>query len=178
MWVILAALAGAVLYRARGNGLWNLPRPTWQALFALPYAAAVFWPLGPLAAFVVLALTTGAVLTGHASYLDLGEATRLPADGQSEEWYGTWIPWPGTYAHDFIGLAVSGLLVTLPAGLACAAGGDLLPAMILALSGALKAPAYALGTIAARPLVSDKLKICEPLCGAALWGSLAAILTG
>lgn len=182
METFLAALAGGAIYRARGMGLWQLPRPTWQVLFALPYALAVYFALGPLAAFFVLTFTTGAVLTGHASYIDLNGvkpgAPNAPKDGQVDEWYGTWIPWPGTFAHDFIGLAVSGLLVSAPAGLALAVCGDLTHGVILAASGALKALAYVPRIVIPGSILKDKLWVCEPLAGALLWGSLAAIMGG
>lgn len=174
--IIIAALLGGVLYRARGMGLFSLPRPAWQLLFAAPWGLVVYLALGPLAAFFVLVLTTGGVLTGHASYIDLATvkagASNAPKDGQIDEWYGTWIPWPGTFIHDFIGLAVSGLLITAPGGLALLVCGEWRGALI-ALSGALKPLGYVPRLVIPDGILKDKLWVCEPLAGALLWGSLA-----
>jgi len=177
MEAFLAAIIGGAIYRARGMGLFSLPRPAWQLLFAAPWGIVVYLALGPLAALFVLTLTTGAVLTGHASYLSLGTSTKLPADGQIDEWYGTWIPWPGTFIHDFIGLAVSGLLITAPAGLALLVCGEWRGALIT-LSGALKPLGYVPRLVIPDSILKDKLWVCEPLAGALLWGSLAAIMGG
>lgn len=96
MTTILAAILGAVLYRLRGWNpapegvtLWWKRRPILQIAFAAPYAITTYFALGPLASFFVMMLTTGAVITGHASYSDLGTSAKLPADGQTDEWFGT-----------------------------------------------------------------------------------------
>lgn len=85
------------------------------------------------------------------------------------------IPWPGTFIHDFIGLAVSGLLITAPAGLALLACGRWYGALI-ALSGALKPLGYLPRLAIPDAVLKDKLWVCEPLAGAFLWGSLALIV--
>ena len=185
----LAALFGAAIYRLRGWGppapeRWWKRRPILQAAFASAYGVVAFhavaaaWPVGWPAVCVellVLGVTTFCVNTGHASLTDLGSATELPADGQRDEWYSGWIPWPGTYVHDFLGLMVSGMLISGPCGLAVIFTGHPGQGAAIVASGALKAPAYAIGRFA--PL-NDKLKVSEPLCGAFLWGSLVWIAAG
>lgn len=177
---LLIALVGSIIYRLRGWGppppeRWWKARPILQAVFAAAYGAVAFH-VSPLAALIVIAVTTGAVLTGHASYLDLGTSTRLPADGQTEEWYGRWIPGSG-YWHDFAGLAVSGLLITAPCGVALIVGGYVWTGAAVLSSGALKAPAYSLSRLVPSSVWPDRTAVGECLAGAALWGSLALIVT-
>lgn len=187
MTLFLAALVGAAIYRLRGWNpapegvtLWWKRRPLLQLAFALPYGALACVACGWLPGLIVLALTTGAVVTGHASYIDLNGvrpgAANAPADGQIDEWYGGWIPWPHTYIHDFLGLTVAGLLITVPAGLAAAVWGFPMIGTLVALSGVLKPFAYAGARFVPQRWIADLRWIDEPLCGALLWGSLAAIL--
>jgi len=135
----LFTLWGAILYRWRGHASKYkklLPRPYNQALFALPYvfiAYQVHWSY----AVLTLVATTLAVLTGHGGAIDMGkwekerddetlEFVVKPLRGKiSEFWY------------DFILMAWLGLAVTIPCGIV-----TLNP--FIALSGALKAPAYAI----------------------------------
>lgn len=174
MEIFFVAILGGAIYRARGAGLWQLPRPIWQVAFALAYGLAVGAPWW--LAISVLVLTTAAVLTGHASYIDLGTvragALNAPADGRSDEWYGAWMPGSG-YWRDFAGLAISGLLITAPSGIAFAAEGRTWQGIAILFSGVLKAVAYALGRFIP---VADKLAVSEPLCGALLWGALSLII--
>lgn len=171
---LAVASLGALIYRLRGMGVWP-SRPWYQIAFALPYGivAGSFCGLG--VGFLVLAVTTCAVLTGHASYIDLGSvkngSANAPADGQSNEWYGTWIPGLG-YWHDFVGLMVSGLLISAPAGIAVAFVNPVL-GVAIALSGVLKAPAYALAWIVYDRLQVNAIMTGEILTGGLLWGVLA-----
>lgn len=177
MFILIGALLGAVIYRARGMGI-GPARPFWQVIFAIPYAAVTLAAVGPSAAVVVLALTVGAVLTGHASYIDLGAAGaaagNTPADGGTDEWYGKWLPWSG-YWHDFAGLAVSGILITAACGLALTFGGHFLSGLAILLSGSLKAPAYAAGHKVHAKVLVDPVLIGEALTGALLWGTLTLL---
>jgi len=80
------------------------------------------------------------------------------------EWFEVYRPWlrskgVNEYWLDFIGLGISGLFVTLPCGI-------LLANPFLALSGALKAVAYALGW-----KYGGKTESGEMLTGAFLWGA-------
>lgn len=183
IFVVLAALLGGFFYRARGGG-WHLPdvpRPVWQIICALPYAAIVYMASQAMPAIfsaVALGFTAAILCTGHASYMDLGHAddgsVSGPADGQKDEWYGGWIP-GGGYWHDFAGLAVKGLMIVLPAVpfIRDGPGG----AMLL-LSGLLMPCAYAAGWALRRFGVSDPVAVGEVLAGALLWGIAGYVLLG
>ena len=176
--LIFVALVGALIYRLRGMGLWP-SRPWWQILFALPYGivAGSFCGLG--AGVFVLAVTACAVLTGHASLIDLGTvrpgAANAPADGQRNEWYSGWIPGSG-YWHDFAGLMVSGLLISAPCGLALIWVGEWHTGLAIIAGGFLKAPAYALGWIMADRSHVPAIPAGEFLTGFFLWGALALVI--
>lgn len=175
--VIIAAFLGAVIYRLRGKGIWP-GRPWWQIAFALPFALVAIGPAWWVA-LIVLATTTGAVLTGHASYMDLGSVApgsdSAPQDGKSDEWYGAWLPIKPGYWHDFAGLVISGLLISGSAGIALIVGGRIYTGLAVIACGALKAPAYALAWAAYRRWGGDPIPVGEILTGAALWGALASI---
>jgi hypothetical protein len=168
--IIVAATAiGALIFRMRGGLGPKLPRPIEQLLFSLPYGGITYlvtenWYI----AAVVLALTTITVLKGHGNNMDLGTWT----EDAEHEWYEKYTGYhkldpqsPGTtkeYWYDVGGMAISGLTYTIPAGIA-----TLNP--FIALSGALKAPAYIIGWWV------NGTELGEWLTGAFLWGSLATI---
>jgi len=174
---LIAAITGGALYRVRGMGLWP-SRPWWHLAFALPYGLAAYQATSTSISIIVFALTFGAIVTGHASYIDLGTvkdgAANMPADGEQDEWYGAWLPWHG-YWHDFAGLAVSGILITASCGLALMAYGHWSGAFVL-VSGALKPVAYACGWHMWREYSVSAIAVGETLAGALLWGSLALIV--
>lgn len=141
---ILLALYGFVLNRWRGHASRfkkYFPRPLPQIALAIPFAyvTPLSWgqPLCFWIAGAVLILTTLAWLTGHGRFFSLD----APLTGKPEtlEFLIKWlIPYVPAYWYKALGLALTGIAVTLPAGIAC-----LNP--ILALSGVLKAPAYMFG---------------------------------
>lgn len=164
-------LAGALLYRWRGMAhpyKKFFPRPFNQAVFALPYAAITaafwwgmlsYWALVP--AGVVWVLSTLGALTGHGRGMDLG----VTDEGEPErlEFLIDWLkPYLPLYWYDMVLLSLTGLAITAPAGLAT---GNL----FLALSGALKGPAYAVAKFGATRTEGGEL-----LTGAVLWGCLNA----
>lgn len=165
--------AGAAIYRWRGTAhplKRFTPRPMMQAVFALPYAAATpttwglpdsYWVAG-----VVWVVTTYILCTGHGGFHDLGAWFKKRAAERLElliRWLRNDLP---RYWYDALGLAVTGIAVTIPAGIAT---GD----PILAASGALKAPAY---------MIAAKLgwgtEGGEWLTGAFLWGALFIRVVG
>lgn len=134
------AILGGLFFRARG-GWPSIPRPFEQMVFCLPVLAIAYCGLDGFylqyfLTFVVYALSVIAVLKGHGNNMDLGTWTK-PAD---DEWYEFTIkflkPKLSAYWYDAVGLAVSGLTYTLPL---------IFISPLLALSGALKAPAYIMG---------------------------------
>ncbi len=160
--------AGAFLNRLRGAA-WAIkrfaPRPIPQVLLALPYALACMPPSGSWVAVpIVLVLTALAWSTGHGGFIDLGSWAKPRGDERLEFVIRSLRGHMPDYLYDALGLTVTGLAVTIPAGIALAN-----PA--LALSGALKAPAYMLGW--ALP-VSDHTAMAEWLTGALLFFALAS----
>jgi hypothetical protein len=144
-------LLGAVLYRWRGHASEYkkyLPRPFNQIAFSIPYAYFAYllcpYSIGVslFIASIVLVLTTLALVTGHGNAMDMGQAPR--GEDETLEFTVKWIH--GIHGkipeclYDFILMMVLGIAVTLPCGIA-----TLNP--FIALSGALKAPAYAIGHI-------------------------------
>lgn len=157
---------GAFIYRWRGM---KGSRPYAQAVFSLPYALVtyIFYKeylinYGDiLVSSIVFVFTALAVSTGHGRGMDLGETDQ----GKPEklEFLVKWLkPYIPLYWYDAALLAVTGLAITLPAGIA-----TLNP--ILALSGLLKAPAYMIGKFGCP---RDHVEAGELLTGAALWGCL------
>lgn len=158
---IVFMLTGALVYRFRGGmpifGLYN-KRPVAQVLFALPYGWDVFIECGPILGFLCLVTTTITISRGHGNNMDLGDHDAGP------EWYEPAIAWAkphlSPYWYDVLGMAISGLTYTLPAGIF-----TLNP--FLALSGVFKAPCYMLAKQAGAGTDGGEL-----LTGAILWGSL------
>jgi len=177
--ILIIAMIGGLLYRMRGahhepllgmSG--RMQKILYMLAFSSLYATAAFCVSGTWAGIIVWIVTFGSITAGHASYIDLAHvkdgAANAPSDGETEEWYGTWIPGSG-YWHEFAGLAVSGLLITLPAGIA-----TLNP--VIGLSGALKAPAYAIGWLIEDWTEFNMFVFREALTGMLLWGSLAWVV--
>jgi hypothetical protein len=171
--IAAATVIGALIFRMRGGLGPKFPRPLEQLAFSLPYGAVAYlvtsnWYI----AAVVLAVTTITVLKGHGNNMDLGTWM----EDADSEWYEKYTGYstldpnsPGTakeYWYDVGGMAISGLTYTLPCGIA-----TLNP--LIALSGALKAPAYMISWA-----LFKGTEIGEWLTGAFLWGTLAAIATG
>jgi hypothetical protein len=168
----LFALAGAFIYRMRGGMPPSFPRPIDQALFAAPYmlfTMVVYYhafgrfDYAVVAGAIVLGLTVLALVKGHGRAFRLNEPMKPGAEPEDIEWPIRWLEgriplyWYKVLIH-----VVSGLSYTLPAGII-----TLNP--FLALSGALKAPAYMLSERA-----GAKEEGGELLTGALLWGAVAA----
>lgn len=158
--ILLMAIVGACLYRWRGHASKYkkfFPRPFNQIAFALPYAfiaLQVSWYAG----LIVLAATVLALLTGHGNFFLRGTGGKP----ETTEFLVSWAkPYMSLYWYRVMGLSMTGLLVTLPCGIA-----TLNP--VIALSGILKGAAY---------VISNKLKYgdtekAEFFTGLFLWGVL------
>lgn len=119
------------------------PRPFNQIVFAAPYSYVCYDVIGWWCV-LLLVPTTLALLTGHGKFMDLGAWDRA-ADDETLEFIIK--PLEGrvpTYWYDLAGLAVTGIAVTLAAGLVIGFSNPLAGG-VLALSGGLKAAAYAIG---------------------------------
>jgi len=164
------ALYGAAMNRWRGHASKYkryFPRPFPQIALAIPYAYVTPMSLDHpfVVAGVVLVLTTLAWLTGHGKFMDLGTWNPAAEDERLEftiKWLEKSV---SPYWYDAIGLAVTGIAVSLPAGIAT--GNPL-----LAVSGALKAPAYMIGW---KVSPKNATAIGETLTGLFLLGSLAIL---
>jgi len=170
--IIFTAL-GAALYRFRGSGsrlLRFFPRPIPQAMFALPYALACAAAAGWLAAVAVLALCTAATATGHGKFMALGFwPNGKPQDETLEFLIKPLESRLSPYWYCGIGLALTGLAVTVLPGV-------ILQSPLLALSGVLKFPAYAIGHGFYQGQ-NRAIIIGEALTGAAFWGLLLVSIT-
>lgn len=152
--------AGAVMYRLRGSKLLDghAAKVVLCAILAYPYAYAVAlhgWPVW--VAVCTELLTIGTLLAAHGNGQDLGTWVGT-AKPEQWEFLVKFIP-PG-YWHDFAFLSITGLLVTLPAGILC-----LNPAM--ALAGALKPVGYAIGWALKKYVVPTQIGEC--FTGFILW---------
>lgn len=171
LYKVFLGVLGAIVYRVRGGLSPALPRPFDQVLFALAYGAIVykassrniFWFLG------ILILTVAAAASGHGQYMDLGvwpkvvEAERLDFIVQfimgDDNYHNYW--------RDALGLAVTGIAITLPCGIALMFLKNYLVGGLIALSGVLKAVAYMLAAVVGLGTVGG-----EYLTGLFLWGAV------
>lgn len=137
---IIFPLYGAALYRWRGAAhKWKkyFPRPFNQIVFALPYAYVCYDVISWWCLFIIIPTTLG-LLTGHGKFMDLGSWKK---DAEDETLEFLIKPLEGkisNYWYDVLGMGITGLAVTLAAGI-------VLASPLLALSGLLKAPAYMIG---------------------------------
>lgn len=160
--IFLFALIGGWLSRMCGGGPPRLPFGLDQWLYAIPYALIGLPVLAPLALGAAGAVQgknirryVGAILlfpfagaflgkrTGHGNGLDLGRAER----GEDEVLEFIIKPLHGKipeYWYDVLLMCVTGICVTLVAGIVVAVVNPLAGA-ILALSGLMKGPAYMIG---------------------------------
>ncbi len=166
--ILVMMIAGAILYRWRGSD-YSLPRPVLQAVIALPFALLAYQTWFSIGLWCpILVLTTAALCLGHGQYQDLG-TWKGPIKVSSidfiiSRFWGPDFEGRCSYWRDFFGMAVSGLLVTLPAGIITCHP-------LLALSGALKAVGYAISW-----RVVKGTWLGEVLTGAVLWGAVAFYL--
>lgn len=133
MTILAVIIFYGFLNRFRGSSQKIVPRMAVCALIALGYAMIVPWTFS----IPVLILTTMALQTGHGNFMDLGH-WKDTSPPERLEFLVAWMK-PG-YWRDFTGLAVTGIVVTLPVGIA-------LLDWRVCLLGLLKAPAYAIARL-------------------------------
>lgn len=196
---VLGAI-GAWLYRLRGGGPGpKLPRPIDQILFSLfpcivlpallvfedrRFFALESWPwiTGWLAA------TLWAVAwecTGHGGffYHPKGQYKKIVntvTDSATEreperiEFLIRWLNGKvSDYAYSTIGMALTGLVVTIAPGILVAASGHVIAGALLGASGLLKPPAYMIGYALSK---SKATEIGEWTSGGFRWAAAAAIM--
>lgn len=173
MLMILSALAGAALYRWRGGMPPDMPKVVKVSVWAIPLAVAAAmstpwdvlfpWEVG----LAVLLATYFATKTGHGSYMDLGTMPK-PDNELLRYVLDLFMENTSNFTRDFIGLSLTGLLVTLPVGIAMANP-------LVAASGLLKAPAYWLGqSLPSLPQLRGFTEWGEALFGAVVYASVFA----
>jgi hypothetical protein len=176
--LILAAMCGLAVYRLRGSDD-SPPRPIMQLTFCLPYALIALLSVssthglisGVGCGIVVWIASTLAISTGHGNFQDLGTWLK-PTSSETMEFIIRWAkPLLPGFWYDGLGLALIGLLVTIPCGLA-------VQSWCVALSGALEAPAYIIGYLLTKKQTVKwqgmaGTEIGEMLTGFFLWGALA-----
>lgn len=169
---LFLAFVGAVLFRLRGGLSPALPRPFDQMLFALGYAALIYkrsgrnvWWFGG-----VLVLTAVALATGHGQYMDLGRFEGVGTGVETLDFivaalFGA--DTGGLFWRDLFGLCLTGLVVTLPAGLALLWFREWVVGAVIGLSGLLKGLAYSVSWAVGWDTAGG-----EYLTGFLLWGAV------
>lgn len=150
-WSVLPLTAlGAFLYRWRGGLFENGPRPLAQAVFSsfpcLVVPALVsegIWQ-GILVA-LVFAWATAWECTGHGGWMDLGTWQKERKAERLEFLIKPFKRHLSEYWYDALGLGLTGLIVTLPAGFFVQLNGHAYAGLLLGLSGLLKVPGYMIG---------------------------------
>lgn len=170
----LACIAlGSALYRWRGGPPW-LPAPRWLklALCASALAAGAFWqaaatlePTGLAIALAGFLAALWGLSRGHGEFMDLTHRYGAGREESDWRWLPRLLPIRDRYWYEFAALAVTGLAATAGPGIALVLAGEW-TGWLLALSGALKAPAYAIGWRVAKG--SRATEIGEWLTGAAM----------
>lgn len=166
---LFLALLGGLLFRVRGGLAPALPRPFDQILFALAYGAIIYkrsgrnvWWFG-----AVLVLTILALATGHGQYMDLGRFNGVGGvetlDFIVAALFGA--DTGGLFWRDLFGLCLTGIVITLPAGLALLWFREWIAGVVIGLSGLLKGLAYALSWAVGFDTAGG-----EYLTGFLLWG--------
>lgn len=146
LYIILLSLLGAVIYRVRSSEI-GTPHPSEQMAFCLIFAGLFYVYEVPLSqaiiAYVVAVIMT---LKGHGDSMDLGWYKN--AKPSEREWYNfmikRWEDKLSPYWYDFLGLVISGLVITLFPGLILSFF-DPIVGILVGLSGALKGVAYMIG---------------------------------
>lgn len=182
-----AAGLGAFIYRARGAGWswWPIERPWNQLIVSLPFlplaliAFGVEW-FGIGVALGLLVLGTVTAGMGHGDYMRLTRHSEGHAVKDEEE-VGIILKWlfpslsigGSRYWYEFVGLSLTGLIVTLPVAIVLAVQGFILAAILCFMAGFLKGAAYELGW---RVNPNGGTDYGEWFFGAVLWGLLISAI--
>lgn len=185
--IIFMSMFGGLVSRMCGGGRPALPWKSDQIIFAAPYAfvfagLSFHWPM-VCAALVAFVTAFAGKLTGHGQYIGLGHTPRANfgdiarLDPIVALFFGA-DTFQNNYWRCFFGLMVTGMAVTLCAGILYGALVSPLGGAIIAVSGAFKAVAYAAGwftTDHLNPHAKPTL-IGECLTGVFAWGAIACLL--
>jgi len=143
LYAFIFGLVGAVIYRWRGHASEYkkyFPRPWNQIAFALPYAFLAYLEAGLFVSCICLAFTTLFVLSGHGNWFPK-TGFKSPYEPETIEYPILWLKGRvPDELYKFIGMAISGLSISLSLGVVTGS-------LLIAFSGALKAPAYWAGRL-------------------------------
>lgn len=110
---LILTMIYAFLNRFRGSSQTMMPRQVVCAAMALPFALVVPWAYS-LPNWII---TTMALVTAHGIYDDLGTWKWIQGSAKLD-FLINWIkPHVSGYLYDFIGLSMTGVIVTLPTGI-------------------------------------------------------------
>lgn len=152
---ICVSAGGGFLYLGRGGSLINIKPDFLEDAFfcAFPAFAVYCMGVGIIPTLLSFILATGMCRAGHGAWFDLGQ-NQNPEDKYSEERIVSFFLKPigkffdiyeNRVLYDSIGLAMNGLFMTLPFGLALFWSGLWVEGLIVILLGVSKYPAYLLG---------------------------------
>lgn len=131
--------------RMAGGGWPKLPLGLDQWLYSLPYAAL----LAPLTGWYSVLGYLGAVggkRTGHGTGISLKEPFKSDWKPEKLEYLVVWLKDKiSVYAYKSLVLAVTGVGTVIVSCVLLALYGEILAALVLFISGAMKAPAYMIG---------------------------------
>lgn len=149
-WSVLPLTAlGAFLYRWRGGLFENGPRPIAQALFSsFPCLFVPALVIQPGDTGILIGMFLWATVwecTGHGGWMDLGTWPKERKDERLEFLIKPFKKYMSEYWYDALGLGLTGLIVTLPAGIYVQIYGHPYEGLLLGLSGLLKTPGYMIG---------------------------------
>ena len=144
--MLLFAGLGGWLSRMCGGAPPSLPFGMVQWIYALPYLFITF--MSSSFAFIVYLIAVLGKRTGHGGGIDLGHSSEEPKQGRKVEKLEYLVLWLNgklsKYWYDASILALTGLLVTVPAGILIAFTHPFW-GVFIALSGASKPIAYMIG---------------------------------
>lgn len=183
----LIAFMGAWLYRLRG-GLreGHINRTLTRILYWLPLAGIIAAMLAHALGFTWvmagLSLTLAAicwlgVIMGHGSYMDLNGNPHLIDDEMLKKVLDLFYGRENSYGRDYAGLCITGLIVTLPVGIAAMIDGFYFTGLLMIASGAAKGYCYDLGQRLPNNVLPDRLshptEIGEVLFGLVTYNAAA-----
>ena len=179
MMALILAIIGGFISRMCGGGKPHLPLGLEQFLYALPYGVVLYQY--PVLAVISYGLAVVGKRMGHGQYIHLGFTGRQifandeQVDGVIRFFFG--VDRGGNYWRCVAGLALTGLIVTVPCGLAYAFTVSFPVGLLIAVSGATKALSYMIGWAARVRLIYPTV-VGEILTGVFGWGILSLLTIG
>jgi len=147
--VIISSLAYAWLSRMCGGAPPKLPLGLDQWLYAIPYGVVGFLTGGYIWAAVAYATAFIGKRTGHGQYFDLGLNKIPPGDNVEKVDFIVRLLYGkdegGNFWRDLFGLTLTGVLVSIGAGVGLIFNSHYILGAVILLTGAAKGLAYVIG---------------------------------